>query len=399
MKILQVAPAYFPAISIGGPIQSSLALATLLQKTHRVTALTTPLGLSAEEAAGVTYDETQKAPFGGELIYKRFYGYPHFTFSPDSHTWLRSHVCEYDLAILHGVWNFPILSAARACQKNGVPYLVFPHGTLYQETVSMKSGFKKRLFLKLFVNRLLTRASSVVFTTHDEAEKVTAFLGLPLATAVIPNIVRDNAYDRLPSRGLLRNRLGIGPDVALLLHLGRVAPKKNLPATLQVLHRLRMAGRPVELIVAGGDDDGERPQLEAIARDLGITDAVHFTGLLSRDAIREVLADADVFMLPSLSENFGIAVVEAMLARVPIVISDGVGIGREIGAADAGVVMPLAAGVDGLTDAVARLLDNPQERQRLAHAGREFALREYAEESVADRVRAVVQQATNPGGG
>jgi len=399
MKILQVAPAYFPAISIGGPIQSSLALATLLQKTHRVTALTTPLGLSAEEAAGVTYDEAQKAPFGGELIYKHFYGYPHFTFSPDSHAWLRSHVCEYDLAILHGVWNFPILSAARACQKNGVPYLVFPHGTLYQETVSMKSGFKKRLFLKLFVNRLLTRASSVVFTTHDEAEKVTAFLGLPLATAVIPNIVRDNAYDRLPSRGLLRNRLGIGPDVSLLLHLGRIAPKKNLPATLEVLQRLRAMGRNVELIIAGGDDDGERPRLEATARELGVIKAVHFTGLLSRESIREVLADADVFMLPSLSENFGIAVVEAMLARVPIVISDGVGIGREIGAADAGVVMPLAAGVDGLTDAVARLLDNPQERQRLAHAGREFALREYAEESVADRVRAVVQQATNPGGG
>lgn len=399
MKILQVAPAYFPAISIGGPIQSTLALATLLQRSHQVTALTTPLGLSADQVKDVTYHVSHPAPFGGDLIYKRFFGYPHFTFSPDTYTWLRSHVRDYDLAILHGVWNFPNLAAASACQANRVPYLVFPHGTLYHETVAMKSAIKKRLFLKLFVNRMLTRASSVVFTTQDEAEKVTAFLGLPLRHAVIPNIVRDNAYDQLPERGRLRHRLGIGQDVSLLLHLGRISAKKNLPATLRVVQRLRAAGRNVELIIAGGDDDGERPQLEDTARELGIENAVRFTGLLSREAIREVLADADVFMLPSLSENFGIAVVEAMLARVPVVISDGVGIGREIAAADAGVVVPLAADTDALTDAVARLLDNPQERRRLAHAGREFALREYAEESVADRVRAVVQRATNPGGG
>ena len=393
MKILQVAPAYFPAISIGGPIQSSLALATLLQKKHRVTALTTPLGLSAEQAKAVTYHVNAKAPFGGEIIYKRFIGYPHFTFSPETHTWLRARIRDYDLAILHGVWNFPFLSAAAACQSNNVPYLVFPHGTLYQETVTMKSAFKKRIFLKLFVNRMLTRASSVVFTTDDEAEKVSAFLGLPLTPAVIPNIVRDDGYDRLPARGMLRTRLGINAEVQLLLHLGRVAPKKNLPATLQVLHRLRSKGRKVELIVVGGDDEGERGRLEAASRQLQIENAVHFTGLLSREAIREALADSDLFMLPSLSENFGVAVVESMLAGVPVVISDHVGIGREVGAARAGVVVPLSAGVDGLATAVAALLDDSHERVRLADAGRAFALRTYSEAGVADRVDAVLRRA------
>jgi hypothetical protein len=87
---------------------------------------------------------------GGTLLYKRYFGYPNLTFSPSTLVWLLKEAKNYDLAILHGVWNFPIFAAAIVCRWRRIPYVLFPHGTLYRETVEMRSSLPKRLLLKLY---------------------------------------------------------------------------------------------------------------------------------------------------------------------------------------------------------------------------------------------------------
>lgn len=394
MNILQVSPAYYPAVSIGGPIFSTRSLTNLLiGNNHRVTTLTTPLGLSRREASEVTYNVRIKNQNGHVVVYQPYVGYDHFTWSPRSVRWLRENAKEFDILILHGVWNFPLLAAAWICQRKGIPYVLYPHGTLYRETVNLRSGLKKRILLALFVRYMLRRAERVVFTTTDEAQKVQAFLGLNLPATVVPNIVDHAEFESLPTRGGLRHALGIPADNAVLLHLGRIATKKGLNTTLDVLFRLRAAGRNVSLLVVGGDEAGQQDQLELKAQRLGIAAHVYFTGLVDRQQTLQALVDSDVFILPSLSENFGMAVVEAMLAGVPVVISDHVGLAPDVASAAAGVVVPLSGGAAAFTDAVGKLLDMDEYRRDLGTAGRNFAISNYSNSAVSGQVESMLKDA------
>lgn len=110
MKILQVAPAYYPAISIGGPIFVMLELQKqLTAEGHFIDTLTTHLGLTDAEKQQLPLDSIIDCSEQNRRIYKRFYGHPHYTFSPSTLIWLMRHVNEYDVVLIHGIWNFPIL--------------------------------------------------------------------------------------------------------------------------------------------------------------------------------------------------------------------------------------------------------------------------------------------------
>lgn len=386
MKILQVCPAYYPALSFGGPILSTLALNKLLSKRHEVTTLTTPLGLEPGDAQRIVFDRPTPSPCGGTLVYQPYSGYQHFTWSPASLAWLRRHARQFDVVLLQGVWNFPLMAAAWVCQRQGIPYALFPHGTLSEEAVTLRSGLKKRLMLALFVRSMLERASRIVFTTRYEVAKVQSHLHFKLSPAVVPNIVDDTEFDVLPPRGALRNQLQISDDAVVLLHLGRVTPVKRILTSVRVLSRLRQVGKPVVLLVVGGDESGHRAEIVELAESLGVCGQVHFTGLLGREASKQAFADADIFLLPSLSENFGMAVAEAMLARLPVVISDHVGLAQEVAGMSAGIVVPLAAGDEGFANAVSGLIDDPLQRMALAEAGRVFAQSAYSEAAVASKM-------------
>jgi glycosyltransferase involved in cell wall biosynthesis len=387
LRILQVSPAYFPAISIGGPIFSSLALKNLLVLNgHFVTTLTTPLGLSDQDADGVSYGVPVALQPNHEIVYQPFSGYAHFTWSPSTMRWLYRHAKTFDVVILHGVWNFPLLAAALISQLQGIPYVLYPHGTLYKETITLRSERKKRLLLAVFVRRMLSRAARVVFTTSDEAQKVQSYLNLSLKATILPNIVEPEEFSTLPARGSLRTILGIPNDHAVLLHLGRIASKKGLGITIDVLASLQATGHKVSLVVAGGDEAGQQENLELKAEHLGIRQFVHFTGLLDRKNTLHALSDADVFILPSLSENFGMAVVESMLSGVPVVISDQVGLAADIAAANAGVVVPLDGGSAAFSRAVGQLLDMDEYRLNLAETGRRFAIQNYSNAAVSNKL-------------
>lgn len=391
MKILQVSPAYYPALSFGGPIMTTLALNRLLCKRHQVTTLTTPLGLNRAELDRVRFDVPVQSPCGSSLVYQPYSGYQHFTWSPASLAWLRRNAQKFDVVMLQGVWNFPLMAAAWVCQQYGIPYVVFPHGTLSEDAVKLRSGLKKRVMFTLFVKRMLERACCVVCTTAFEVAKVRSHLHLNIDTAVIPNIVDDTEFIPLPSRGLLRHNLGISDETTVLLHLGRVSPVKRLSTTVKVLAKLRAAGKSVALLVVGGDDSGHQSEIVQLAAELGVTIDVHFTGLVGRDASIQALVDADIFILPSLSENFGMAVAEAMLARLPVVISDHVGLAQDVEAAGAGVVVPLAAGDEAFAKAVSELIDDPSRRMALIEAGHAFVKATYCEAVVASQMESLLR--------
>jgi glycosyltransferase involved in cell wall biosynthesis len=390
VKILQVSPAYFPAISIGGPIFSMFAIAKVLSRHHTVDTLTTQLGLCDSDRRKIIYDFHGRSLCGGSVIYKKYYGYPHFTFSPGTAVWLSKEVKNYHVAILHGIWNFPILAAANACQLHGVPYVVFPHGTLLPERIKLQSERKKMFFLDLAVRRLLMQAARVVFTTTYEVERTVSGLGLSVRPFVTPNIVEMSQFHDLPNRGAFRAEYGIDPNTKILLHYGRIARVKGIEYLIKALARLRQQQRSVILAIVGGDDENHKSDLDKLADHLGVSGAIVYTGLLDREAGKKAFIDSDIFVLPSLSENFGLSVVEAMACGLPVVISDNVGLAHEITRANAGVVVTLDREAEALTKELEALLDDDPKRCEFAERGRRFARERYDEPAVAERIHQLV---------
>ncbi len=377
-KILHVAPAFYPAISVGGPIFSVIHFSKALkQNSCEIEIVATTLGLDSEKRKKIVFGKKHNSVLGYPIIYFPYYGYKHFTFSPGSFFWLLKNVKNYDVIILNGVWNFPFFASAVACWFHNVPYFVMPHGNLYKETVELKSSWIKKLLLNVFVKSMLKKAKRVLFTTYDELNKVSDFVKIKMNAYVIPNIVDSEKFTNLPKYGLFRKRFNIPEDALIIIHYGRISKKKGINFIVESLPKIKEKFPNVLLAVVGGDEEGYKKEIEYLAGVNKVTDNITFTGILNPDEGLEALVDSDIFVLPSLSENFGMAVVEAMLCGLPTIISDNVGIAKDVIKAKAGIVIPLETNNKPLINAIETLLNDKSLRLNIGKAGRQFAIDQY----------------------
>ena len=205
-------------------------------------------------------------------------------------------------------------------------------------------------------------------------------LGLPPSTAieVIANFV-DTAHfqpaeararrwpelARVLDQPVEKLRSGRGPsEPRVLIHSSNFRPVKRLDDVLQVFSAV-VREVPAILLLVG--DGPERPRIEALTGELGLTDSVHFLGL-QRDFL-PALQHSDVFMLPSTSEGFGLSALEALSCGVPVVGSRVGGVPEVVLEGATGFLCP-AGDVEAMTAAVLRLLRSPELHQRMVRAAR-----------------------------
>jgi glycosyltransferase involved in cell wall biosynthesis len=175
----------------------------------------------------------------------------------------------------------------------------------------------------------------------------------------------------------------------IVLFLSRFDRKKGLDLLLPAFASLRAQCPDAALVLAGSGDKGLEAQLREQSIALGIADHVFWPGFLSGSEKAAAFADADVFVLPSYSENFGIAVVEAMAAGCPAVVSDQVAIHDDIKSAGAGVVVRCDA--RELAEALSFALSDAAARARMGSNGRQLSLTRYSLDSVAAKLAAAYQ--------
>lgn len=385
MKVLQICPAYYPAVSIGGPIFSTLTFSELITRENELTTLTTNLGLDIDQLKSIKFNEYIKLCDRHTIVYKKFQGYPHFTFSISSFFWLVAEFKKYDLIVLQGIWNFPFIISSILAKIYKKKYIVFPHGQLYKETFNLKSGRIKKLFFILFIKSMLKNATYIIFTTEDEQKQVLDFLELNVRFKIIPNIVKKSHFNSLIKSNFYRNKFDLKQETKVILHFGRISKKKGIEFTLHALKKLIIANHNVKLLVVGGDDEGYKKELDTLINELDLNNYVLFTGLLDRESSKMALMDSDIFILPSYSENFGIAVVEAMLCRIPVIISDRVGISEKIKQEDAGIVINFEDIENSLPIAIEKLILNDSFRIELGEKGQKFAVNHYDTEVVYEK--------------
>ena len=292
---------------------------------------------------------------------------------------LRGLVAEHDIIHIHALWDEINHRAAVEAVRAQKPYLFRPCGQLDPWCLA-QSRLKKQLYLAWRLRADLNRARALHFTSSTEA---TAREALKLTP---PSIVESNGVDltefeHLPEPGSFRRRYARIGDRPLVVFLSRIHRKKGLDLLIPAFAAAGVAD--AVLVVAGPDDEGYRSTVEQAACSLGISDRVIFTGMLRGPDRISALADADLFVLPSYQENFGIAVVEALAAGTPVVISDQVQIHTEISRAQVGGVTPTQ--IAPLASEIGRWLTDKELRDRAGRAARPFVWATYNWADVAQR--------------
>lgn len=279
--------------------------------------------------------------------------------------WLRTNAHRYGSVVIHGLWQYHGFAAWRALRGTGVPYYVFVHGMLdpwFKREYPLKH-LKKQLYWRWAEYRVLRDARAVLFTTEEERLLARqTFAPYLVNEAVVGFGISD------PPRGERAHFFRRHPelqDKRIILFLGRLHPKKGCDLLISAFASVCARDPALRLVMAGPDQDGYQATLLRQAELRGVADRICWTGMITGDLKWGAYQSADVFVLPSHQENFGISVAEALACRVPALISNKVNIWREIDSEHCGIVgHDTPAGTLELLEKWLALNDVERERMR-----------------------------------
>lgn len=367
MRILKVTETYAPFGEHGGPPVKVQALAEgLARRGHSVTVLTADWGI-AERSDGAA---SASSPYGlcrnqegVEAVYLRtILRYRMVTWNPAVRRFCRERLRAADVVHIYGLYDFLGPAVAAACRRAGVPYVVEPMG-MYVPIV--RSVWPKKMYHALMGSRMIRGARAVIATSGQEAAELSD--GGVEAARIVQRRNGIDAPGSFPPRGTLRSRLKLPSGVKMVLFLGRIVPKKSPELLLKAFAKLTAGEqeRKTQLVFAGPDEGNLARELAESARELGVSERVHFTGPLFDEAKWGAYRDADVFVLPSQNENFGNTAAEAVAAGTPVIITENCGI-AELLRGGAAVIVPHEE--SAITGALRRVLREEDLQRRMREA-------------------------------
>lgn len=360
----------------GGPAVTSVRLAQAQAQTGISTTLAT-LDY-AEHGPQVRTDGVELITIPANQLTRRFRGY-----SPSLQRILMENTREkFNIIHNHGLWMFPNWYARQAAIHAAIPLVIKPCGMLESWSLG-RSRSKKFLAWHLFEHTNLQSANLFHATSEAEAVSIRA-LGLRQPIAIVPNGIDIPDLSSLPNRSLLEKRFPELRGRRWLLFLSRIHPKKGIAELLQAWQAIHNQFAGWQLILAGPDLDGYEVALRQMVSDRGLGECVTFTGMLTGEDKFCAVGNADLFVLPTHSENFGIAIAEALAHGCPVITTKaapwqdlqnhhcGWWIDNDVNALSA-----------ALADAVQL---SEQERQAMGNRGRQLMESKYSWDHVAEQM-------------
>jgi len=386
MKILHISSSYFPALQMGGPIKSVHELNKWLVKNGaEITVYTTNAGLKNNKEILLKKEIDLD---GVKVFYFPYYSYIHWTFSPGLFWAIKKNIKNFDLIHITGIWNFPVSAAAFWARFYKKPYIISSRGSLMEEPLKIKSFLKKKIYLYLFSKRDIKGAVAVHFTTESEKEEYLK-VGLPLKKLiVIPNSIETEESNIEMSdvqKFYFRKKFNIETDKKIVLFVGRLHQIKGLDTLIPAFAEVIKKEPKAVLVLAGPDENNYKKEIELKIENckLKINKEVIFTGMILSNDKTAAYKESNVFVLPSYSENFGMAAAEAMSFGLPVIMTKGVGISDEIEKAVAGIV--IEKNEKQLSEAILKILNNPDLAKKMGEQGRELVKNEFSSGKVAER--------------
>jgi len=288
-------------------------------------------------------------------------------------------IAAADVVHIHALWEEIQHQAAVVARRLGKPYIYRTCGML--DPWSLAQGrLKKKLYMRWRMRANLQGATALHFTAELERD-LTAPLKLAGESIIEPNGLSFAEFENLPARGSFRARYPQLGNRLVVLFLSRIHKKKGLDLLIPAFAAAQRRG--AALVIAGPDDVGYGSVMKKLADDRGIGGDVIFAGMLHGIDRLAAMNDADLFVLPSYQENFGIVVVEAMATGRPVIISDQVNIHREVVAARVGAVVPTQ--IEPLTQELTRWLADAELRESTSRRALTFVRERYDWQKIACR--------------
>ena len=386
MKILHVVPSI--AGVRGGPSEAVLEIVKTLDKLSVRTEIAT---------TNDNGDNLLDVPLGRRTNYKgaQVWFFPCFSpflkplkeyaFSAQLTKWLWRHIAEYDLVHIHALFSYATTAAMFISRIKNVPYIVRPNGMLCEWSLKRRA-FQKNIYLALIERSNINRAHMIEFTSTQEKTEALV-LGLSPESFILPYGLHQ-APEMPEARKELRKALKIPQDEPVILFLSRLHRKKGLDCLIPALGEIKE--RRFSFVIAGSGSAEYEAKIDKLLLASGIRNRTYRAGFVHGRKKELLLQGADIFALTSYSESFGLAVLEAMANKLPVVITGNVPLHSEVEEYKAGVVVDCNS--KQICAAVLRLLGNENLRRFMGENGKRLAEEEFIWDKVADKLAGIYRE-------
>ena len=390
MKVLHVIPSLSP--SLGGPTTVVLNLVKALLNN----------GVQAEiVTTNHNGSKSLDVPLYQKIEYERVpvwflpYFSPHikeFIFSPALTKWLWQNIKNYDILDNHYLFSYAPSCAAKIAKLHNIPYTVRIQGQLTSWALT-QSKLKKQIYSMLVERHNLNYAAAIHCTSDAEAEDVRRY-GIKTPIIKLPLGVEQVAVNP-QAKSQLHSLYNISPQTPIILFLSRLRHNKCPDMLIKALSLINTNCLDFHLLIAGTGEPIYINYLKQLVKSFKLSNRITFTGFVQNEQKNLLLQGADLFVLPSVSENFSIATAEAMTAGKPVIVTPGVQLAPEIIAANAGLVVE--QDVNALLQGISDLLRSPKLREELGKNGSTWATNRYCPNYIASNLArmysAIINQA------
>ncbi|MGI0482231.1 glycosyltransferase [Geminocystis sp. CENA526] len=388
MKILHVIPSV--ATVRGGPSKAILEMVrALIEQNIDVKIVTT----NDNGANLLDVPLNQKINYQGiPIIFFSRFSPPinsirEFAFSRDLTTWLIKHIKDYDLIHVHAIFSYASTIAMSIARQQKIPYIVRPLGQLCTWSLTQKAQ-KKQVYFQLIEKANLEGSKLVHFTAKQE-EKEAEKLNLKYQSFVLPLGLNLPQIINNP-REKLHNYYQIPNEIPIILFLSRIHEKKGLDLLVTALSQVN---QNFCFVIAGSGNEYYEQKIKELIQQNKMLEKVIWTGFVEGELKDILLQGSDLFALTSYSENFGIAVLEALAVGLPVIVTEGVALSSIVAENDLGFVTNLD--INSIASTIENILKNPQELKEKSDRSKEFIFNNYTWDKIACNLISIYQQIIN----
>ncbi len=397
MHILYVTHGYKPAYRIGGPIWSVSAVAEgMVARGHRVTVFTTNSNL--DEDLDVPVDRPVLVD-GVEVWYfrrrdpiKKYFWWSKyasqsmgFLVAPALAPSMRNLLPSVDIVHTQMPFVYPTMVAGRLAISASKPLFYNQRGVFHPSRLGYR-GLKKRLYIELVEKPIMRRASGLIALTPDEIESYRA-LGIKTPCHVVPNGIDVAQFRRAPRTASLL-ALDIKQSDQVILFLGRLHPAKGVDLLVDAFFRVASQHPDAVLVIAGPDERGFSQKIRDQATRQNLAHRIRIPGMVMGDLKIDLLARADLFVLPSMGEGQSIAVLEALASGTPVILSPECNF-PVAGEVKAGAVVERNAKL--IAQAISLYLSDPALRNAASQAAYNLVRDRFAWPSIVGKLESIYQ--------
>lgn len=376
MKILQVTQFFSPVH--GGSAEVPYHLSKeLAERGHEVAVYTSDFKLSQGYMDSIPEVRVHH--------FKTWSSWANFYVTPSMMKEAKRGIRHFDIIHMHNYRSFQNMVVAHYAREYGIPYVLQAHGSA---TTFFQKGWLKRTFDVIWGYRILRDASKVIAVTNTEVEQYKSLGISEDRSEIVRSGIDLSEFDDLPERGKFRKKYGLNDSQKIILYLGRIHKTKGLDLLVKAFTGLSKHLNEAKLVIVG-PNDGYLPSLKKLVVDLGVNDRVLFTGPLYGVERLRAYVDADVFVLPSFYEIYGITVLEAMACGTSVIVTDRCGIADVIGG-QAGLVVP--HNKEQLQHALLHMLSDDKMRLQFSEKGRTLVGERFSWAIIAQEAERVYQK-------